>query len=333
MQLPQLDTNYTPDVKVDVGNALLRGKQLQHADLSNALLSQNIEDAKSKRGKTSLDEIKEKLKIGRDALAAVDVDNLGPDDYVRMRKWAMETLGANPNDLPDPSVFYMPDESGTQKKFDKTKFNSWRKTAISTAETMLKGPKEGDKITYHDGKNEVTRVLKDGKWQEFTSPKWAPEKSKLLTKEEEAQEIRIAHAKREPRDVETWGGEETRSDGTTIQKSNRGKINTIKTKEMTDSEKRQRIKDLADAEEKIESNKDKKEAAGRVSQYNALSDKDEYVWKPGKLYGGEWVKQQKGGKQAAAGSLDETTARKILQEAGRDKNKARQIAKQRGYKF
>ncbi|HHT9144696.1 MAG TPA: hypothetical protein ACFYD4_03300 [Candidatus Wunengus sp. YC61] len=181
--IPELNTNYSPSVQFDLGNSLLKGKQLQQADLENSLLRTRIESrpetmriqreqADADLTKTNMEIAKTRFGMVRDALATVDVDNLGEEDYTKMRDWAIKTVKADPSYLPAIDRFYKPDISGTKKVLDKDKFKAWRQNAISTSDTIMKDiPKEGATHTFAvdtpDGVKDKTIQFRNGKWEEL----------------------------------------------------------------------------------------------------------------------------------------------------------------------
>lgn len=193
--IPELNTNYSPSVQFDLRNSLLKGKQLQQADLVNSLLRTRIESrpetmriqreqADADLTKTNMEIAKTRFGMVRDALATVDVDNLGEEDYPKMRDWAIKTVKADPSYLPAIDRFYKPDISGTKKVFDKDKFKAWRQNAISTSDTIMKDiPKEGATHTFAvdtpDGVKDKTIQFRNGKWEELgMGGKFAPKEKK-----------------------------------------------------------------------------------------------------------------------------------------------------------
>ena len=306
--LPELNTN-----GIDISNTLLKLKQAKdEREYKNALLQEREEANALKEQDLKVKQIEAQTKLfthAREGLnwVVANVENGDPTAYDKFREHMTKNMGIPEDSFPAPDTFYDEKEDvsapgGKTKVFNKERFMKWSSRTMMTADQLMKNNYDhtafDQKVAYGPGGKTMSVAIKKGEIydpEEQIGVGWtfnAPEKSKLLSPEEESQQVRIAHAKREPKDRETWSPEQDLGDGRKGQVSNRGKLNVTVTPKKDD--KKDNGKEASEIATKIFLNKKNKDLAALAQRHNELNPNNPIVWK--EKYGGlsgEWGYSEK----------------------------------------
>lgn len=265
------------------------------------------------------------------------VENIA--DYQPMRQFVINKFGVNPEILPDPHSF----------NGDEAAFDQWRNNATLTAQERiainkekLGGRKIGDTRKIQRGSELVTEEFTADGWSEVgRGPKWEPDTDEggVGRKHKDLQYNRLRN-----RISKLWGANEfSRLDEATAEKVEKA---TVRARELYDQGTNMdeainqannevrgsyMMNDIPTANRGLINNKSQTiNALSRLSGY-VDAEKIETL-----LSNRGWVDEEISEIMGEAGiqtPLTKEMAKQLLMEAGGDKERARQLARERRYKF